>query len=236
MKDTEDSVVATTSPREEDAAIRVMIVDDHEVVRQGLRTIFRAEPDISVVGEAASNAACLDKVKELIPDVILLDIKMPDGDGFLAANEIRRRFPSIKVIMLTGYENNLYISEAINLGVSGFITKNCPKRLLLNSIRVVMDGGSVWEGESLYNAMRSLHQLSKIEVIATTNIKPTVILNPREIEVAKLIIDGQTNQGIAVKLGVPTGTVKKSIRNIMNTLGVSKRTQVAVAASRMNLV
>ena len=225
--------------REEDATIRVMVVDDHEVVREGLRTIFRTEPDIVLVGEASSSTECLSKIKELVPDVILMDVRMPDGDGFSAVNEIRKLFPKIHVIMLTGYDSSLYVSEALDLGVKGFITKNCPKRLVCNAIRTVRDGGSVWEGELLYDAFRGLHHRSRIEIKGSANassLKTSEQLNPRETEIARLIIDGQTNQGIAIKLGVSVETVKKSIRNIMDKLKVSNRTQLAITASRLGLV
>ena len=234
MNDTESSACSTLAEREEDATIRVMVVDDHEVVRRGLLTIFRTEPDITVVGEASGCVEALDRARELVPDVILMDIKMSDGDGFLAANEILKLFPNTRIIMLTGYESSSYVSDAIEIGVKGLITKNCTKRMVLNSIRLVMEGGSVWEGELLSDAFRSLRQLSEVEIKAPDTQAKTN-LNSREIEVAKLVIDGMTNQTIALKLGMPIEAVKKTLRSIMNKLEASNRTQVAIKASRLGL-
>lgn len=217
--------------------IRVLVVDDHEVVREGLRVIFQEETDISLVGEASSSAECLNSLSRLKPDVILMDIKMPDGDGFQALKKIREKNPEIHVIMLTGFGSGLYLSEALNAEASGFITKDCPGRLVCNAIRVVMDGGTVWEEDFLHSAVRGLTHMAKVEIKTGEDYQ---LLNEqltmRELEVLKLLTDGYSNKGIANNLGISRETTKKCVRSILNKMGVSNRIHAAIMASRCGMV
>jgi DNA-binding NarL/FixJ family response regulator len=217
--------------------IRVLVVDDHEVVREGLRVIFQEESDISLVGEASSSTKCLNSLSRLKPDVILMDIKMPDGDGFRALKEIREKYPDIRVIMLTGFGSGLYLSEALHAEASGFITKDCPGRLVCNAIRVVADGGTVWEEDFLHNAVRGLTHMAKVEVKSTADSQPlSEQLTIRELEVLKLLTDGYSNKGIATKLGMSRETAKKCVRSILGKMGVSNRIHAAIMASRCGMV
>ncbi len=217
--------------------IRVLVVDDHEVVREGLRVIFQEESDISLVGEASSSAECLNSLSRLKPDVILMDIKMPDGDGFQALKKIREKNPEIRVIMLTGFGSGLYLSEALHAEASGFITKDCPGRLVCNAIRVVVDGGTVWEEDFLHSAVRGLTHMAKVEVKTGEDCQPlNEQLTMRELEVLKLLTDGYSNKGIATKLGMSRETAKKNVRSILGKMGVSNRIHAAIMASRCGMV
>ncbi len=216
--------------------IRVLVVDDHEVVREGLRTLLSEEPDISVVGGAQSGAEGIKKANGLKPDIVLMDIKMPDMDGFAAARKIMQQQPDTSVIMLTGYESVLYVSEAVQVGVRGFVSKDCPRRLISNAVRVVMDGGSVWEGDLIQNAVRGLFHMHKIEVEVGDRHLLDIQLTQRELEILRLLTDGLTNKDIATKLSISVETIKKSIKSIMGKLGVSNRTQAAIVASRHSIV
>ena len=214
--------------------IRVLVVDDHEVVREGLCTLLSEEPDITVVGMASSGAEGIKKANQLKPDILLMDIKMPDMDGFTATRQITRRQPDARVIMLTGYESVLYVSEAVQIGVKGFVSKDCPRRLISNTIRVVMDGSTVWDGDLIQNTVRSTLNMQKIGVGSHHRLAKQ--LTQRELEILRLLTKGLTNKDIAAKLSLSIETIKKSLKSIMGKLGASNRIRAAIIASRDGIV
>jgi len=150
----------TASTTAKEAVIGVFLVDDHQLVRQGLRTILRRAPGIEVVGEASSGEEALALVKEIKPDVILMDIRMDGTDGFKSLKQIKKVCPDTAFIMLTVYDSELYAAEAIRTGASGYITKDCTRELLINGIRVVSHGGTVWQEGILRRATRGIPGLS----------------------------------------------------------------------------
>ncbi|ADJ26813.1 two component transcriptional regulator, LuxR family [Dehalogenimonas lykanthroporepellens BL-DC-9] len=222
-----------TEPRETMEKIRVLIIDDHDVVREGLRTVLQNEADMVIVGEADSGRQGVTLTEELKPDVILLDLKMPGMDGFATAKEIIEHFPSAKIIMLTGYESDLYAAEATETGVHGFMGKNTPRKLLLNSIRVVNDGGTVFNYTDMLHA--DLSDNPPIPGSTGSSSGPEILLKSREKQVLDLIVKGLTNKEIAMKLGLAEVTVKKIIGHLLHKLNAANRTQAALAAKQLGL-
>lgn len=226
----------TPSPKGQDTGIRVLLVDDHEVTRQGLRTILKGEPDIEVVGEAASGEETLKIVKALEPDVILMDIRIKGMDGLQATRDIKKLHPNILVIMLTFYDSELYATEALRAGAVGYITKDCPRELLSNTIRVVAQGSTVWHGGLLHRARQGfLHKPSARQDNDDLDILLREQLTKRELEILTLLTEGCGNKQICTELNLAEITVKKHVRSIMTKLKVSNRTQAALYGIRLGL-
>ncbi|MES0278405.1 MAG: response regulator transcription factor [Dehalococcoidales bacterium] len=225
----------TASTTAKEAVIGVFLVDDHQLVRQGLRTILRRAPGIEVVGEASSGEEALALVKEIKPDVILMDIRMDGTDGFKSLKQIKKVCPDTAFIMLTVYDSELYAAEAIRIGASGYITKDCTRELLINGIRVVSQGGTVWQEGILRRATRGLSGLS--EEGTGGDLTPQLVeqLTPRELEILALLAEGYGNKQICTRLNLADITVKKYIKNILTKLGVSNRTHAALMAVRLGL-
>ena len=225
----------TSSTTAKEAVIGVFLVDDHQLVRQGLHTILRRAPGIEVVGEASSGEEALALVKEIKPDVILMDIRMDGTDGFKSLKQIKKVCPDTAFIMLTVYDSELYAAEAIRTGASGYITKDCTRELLINGIRVVSQGGTVWQEGILRRATRGLSGLS--EEGTGGDLTPQIVeqLTPRELEILALLAEGYGNKQICTRLNLADITVKKYIKNILTKLGVSNRTHAALMAVRLGL-
>ncbi len=212
--------------------IRVFIADDHAVVREGLRTVLE-RAGVEVVGEAASGRETVAKVTALRPDVVLLDIRMPDGDGLNALEQIKQHCPEVRVIMLTTYANPGYMARAITLGAAGYLTKEAEPERIVGAIRAVVAGDYLVDYPLLQQALRA--------VSAQTNVVPSPDddlvepLTEQEKAILRLIAAGLSNEDIARVLHISINTVKTHVRHILQKLGVSDRTQAAVWAVRHGL-
>ena len=227
--------VKTAPTAVKEAVIGVFLVDDHQLVRQGLRTILRGASGIEVVGEASSGEEALALVKEIKPDVILMDIRMDGTDGFKSMKQIKKVCPNTAFIMLTVYDSELYAAEAIRTGASGYITKDCSRELLVNGIRVVSQGGTVWQEGILRRATRGIPGLSGEGTGEDATAQIVEQLTPRELEILALLAEGYGNKQICTRLNLADITVKKYIKNILTKLGVSNRTHAALMAVRLGL-
>ena len=227
--------VKTAPTTVKEAMIGVFLVDDHQLVRQGLRTILRGASGIEVVGEASSGEEALALVKEIKPDVILMDIRMDGTDGFKSMKQIKKVCPNTAFIMLTVYDSELYAAEAIRTGASGYITKDCTRELLVNGIRVVSQGGTVWQEGILRRATRGIPGLSGEGTGEDATAQIVEQLTPRELEILALLAEGYGNKQICTRLNLADITVKKYIKNILTKLGVSNRTHAALMAVRLGL-
>ncbi len=207
-----------------DAAIRVLIADDHPIVRQGLRTFLDIQPDVAVVGEAADGASALDLVESLRPDVLLLDLKMPVLDGLSALAEPRlREARGTRVIVLTSVSDREDVGPAMRAGAAGFLYKDVDPDALVQAIRAV-HGGQVLLAPEAASAMLS----------AEAPPEPGG-LTDRERQVLRLIASGRSNREIARELHVTEKTVKTHVSNVLLKLGVQDRTQAALYAVRHGL-
>jgi len=209
-------------------AIRILVVDDHEVVRTGVKS-FLEGTDIDVVAEAASGEAAVKLALELQPDVVMMDIRMPGGDGLNALGRIKLEAAEMPVVMFSTYDNPTYVARAVALGASGFLLKTVDREKFLNVIRIAAAGESAWTREELRRVTGAL-------TTPRLHADVEVPLTQRESEVLRQIAFGLTNKEIAQSLHISYETVKEHVQHILRKIGVSDRTQAAVWAVRKKLV
>lgn len=222
--------------------IRVLIADDHALLREGLRKILELEGDIKVIGESGDGLDVVEKAEELRPDVILMDINMPNGGGLAATRTIHERFPEIDVIVLTIHDDDEYIIELVNAGAKGYMLKDVDPPRLVEAIRRVKGG----EAFIPSNLMTKVFQQFRRRSLDRTEAAPVSVsvrhpsdrepLTERELEILQLIVDGRTNKEIAQTLFISEKTVKNHVTNILRKLDLSDRTQAAVYAIRSGMV
>jgi DNA-binding NarL/FixJ family response regulator len=209
--------------------IRVMLVDDHPVVREGLRSMLD-EPGVEVVGEAGTGLEAVVKAERCAPDVILMDVRMPEMDGLSAMAAIKRARPQTAILVLSTYDNIEYIIRAVVGGASGYLLKGTPRQQMIQAIKAVAEGDSLLEPHQLHSVVsKALQEGQKIRGRSTSPAQP---LTRRELEVVKLLVQGLTNKQIGDLLGVSASTIKTHVQSIIRKLGVSDRTQAAVWAVR----
>jgi DNA-binding NarL/FixJ family response regulator len=219
-----------TSPRKEGrVSIRVGIADDHSLVRQGLRRYLDTAGDIAVVGEAATGEEALSLVDSERPDIVLLDIRMPEMDGLEAARKIRDRYPDVGVIMLTAYDDRQFVVEAVRAGARGYVLKARDAEHLIQTVRLVAGGNMVIDPQLVVALAEELSTVKERDRKADT-------LTAREIEVLQLLAFGHTNRDIAEKLFISPDTVKTHLEHIFEKLGASDRTAAVAEALRRRLI
>ncbi len=209
-----------------DKKIRVMIVDDHSVVRSGLGAFLMVNDDLELVGEASSGEEALGKASELQPDVILMDLKMPGMGGVAAIRALKREEPKIRIIALTSYIDDSLVQGALQAGANGYVMKNVQADDLANAIRSAAVGRMTLSPE----ASKALSEASDYPII------PAEDLTDRERDVLKLLIDGLSNNEIAEKLIISASTVKYHIGNIYTKLGVDNRAAAVSIAIQRQLI
>ena len=213
-----------------DRPIRILLADDHELVREGLASLLATDPGVMVIGEAATGAEAIELTRRHAPDLVLLDIRMPDLDGLQSVEAIKRERPQTAVLMVTMYEDPSYLVKAIGSGATGYVLKGIRRAELLQIIRTVASGGSAIDPALMSSVLRGM------TAGPDTTEDPTTRLTSRELQVLRLIADGLTNKEIAGRLCVSTDTVKRHVEHIIKKLQVSDRTQAAVQAVRRGLV
>jgi two-component system, NarL family, response regulator LiaR len=205
--------------------IRIIIADDHKVVRRGLRTFLELDPEMLVVGEAADGAEAVRLAQQLRPDIVLMDLLMPVMDGIAATGTIRRELPETEVVALTSVLEDASVVGAVRAGAIGYLLKDTEAEALCRAIRAAVEG----QVQLTPQAAARLMQV----VSAPESPQP---LTEREIEVLRLLAQGQTNKQIALGLHIAEKTVKVHVSNILGKLGVPSRTQAALYAIRIGLV
>jgi two-component system response regulator DevR len=218
---------------DETKTLRILIVDDHAVVRTGLRTVLEDEEGIEVVGEAANARESLVKAQALRPDVVLMDIRMEEGDdasGIDACREIRSELPETQVIMFTSYGERESVLSSIMAGATGFLTKNVGHAQLVEAIRAVGEGGSLLEPSVTRAVIDRLAELSR------TAPGPEAALSEREKEIILLVAQGCTNKEIAAKLFLSPYTARNHVIHILDKLGLSRRSEAAAQAVKLGLL
>jgi len=210
--------------------IRVFLLDDHEVVRRGLTDLLAAEPDITVVGDVGTVEHALARGPALRPDVAVLDVRLPDGDGITVCRELRDRMPGLACLMLTSFDDEDALLDAIMAGASGYVLKQIKGSDLVSAVRTVASGQSMLDPATTARLMHSLR--------ADTPAVPDELagLSPRERDILALIGDGLTNREIGKKLYLSEKTVKNHISRLLAKLGVQRRVQAAVLASHLEPV
>jgi two-component system response regulator NreC len=211
-------------------SIRILIADDHGVLRAGLRALLNAEPNLQVVGEATDGQETLQLAKELIPDVILLDVSMPGLGGLEVTRQLKAALPDTHVLILTVHEDEHLLREAIHIGAAGYITKRAIDSELINAIRAV-SRGDLYVHPAMTRALLNGQSPS-----TPTQTKPVEPLTPREIEVLRLIAQGYTNRKAAEVLVISVRTVETHRANIMAKLGLGGRVELVRYAMEHGLL
>jgi len=208
------------------AKIRVFLLDDHEVVRRGLKGLLEAEADIDVVGEAGTSESAMDRLKVLQPDVALLDVRLPDGDGVTLCREIRSMLPGIACLMLTAYSDDQALMGAIMAGAAGYVMKQTPGNELVGAVRTVAAGQSTLDAHTAQRVMQRLRE-------RTSGPDPAAALSGQEKRVLELIGEGMTNRQIAEQMFLSEKTAKNYVSSLLAKLGMQRRSQAAAFAARM---
>ncbi|MFB1100095.1 response regulator [Terribacillus sp. JSM ZJ617] len=209
--------------------IKILLAEDQVMVRQGLKAMIETDEEISVTGEANNGKEAVRLCEKQLFDVVILDIRMPVMDGIEAAKILRTRFPHIKILMLTTFDDNEYVMNALKLGVSGYMLKNGDTASLIRSIKSALSGGLSLEDQVASKVMPILLQNQE-----ERQIDPT--LTPRERAILKCIGEGLNNKEVAERLGLSVGTVKNQTSHVLDKLELRDRTQLAIYAIRHRLV
>lgn len=206
--------------------IRVLLVDDHAVVRGGLRFLLAGADDIEVVGEATTGAEALDLVASLLPDIVVMDMMMPETDGVTATRQLRQRFPHVRVLALTSFAEGELVQRALQAGALGYLLKDAEGRELISAIRTTFAGAPVLSATATRALVSSL----------STPPTPGGDLSGRELEVLRLMVAGLSNEHIADRLCISRNTVRHHVHNILAKLDASNRTEAVGLAVQHNLV
>jgi two-component system response regulator DevR len=203
-------------------AIRILLVDDHEVIRVGLRTVLGQTQGVAVIGEAGTMAEAVQQAQRLKPDVILMDVRLPDGSGIDACREILGALPGTRVIFLTSYADDDSVLAAVLAGAHGYVLKEIDSPALLEAIRSVAKGQSILDSHVTERALRWLRGLHDLPATSGTDQ-----LSSQEERVVALVAEGKTNKEIAVALGLSDKTVKNYLANVFQKLRITRRAQAA---------
>lgn len=218
--------------------VRVLIVDDHPVVLEGLHSMLSTDRNIEIVGEACDGAEAVTMVEDKEPNVVLMDIRMPNMDGVQATRHIKQQSPATAVIVLTMYDTDAYVVDAVRAGASGYLLKDASRELVLDTIRAVSSGATLIKTSLFTEAISSLVQPQKgrqpMEVSSPEGGMER--LTAREREVLKLVAVGYSNKDIAKELNITQDTVKKHMQSILSKLHASSRIHAAIQATRAGII
>ena len=206
----------------------VLLVDDHVVVRQGLKALLADEPDIEVIGEASNGREALDRLAELAPDVILMDISMPGLNGIEATRQIQQRYPDVRVVVLSMHANEEYVFQVLQAGASGYVLKQSDSLEVLTAIRAAVAGGSFLSPPISRTVIEDYVRRAE----ARGQADDLAMLTSREREVLQLLAEGRSNREIAEELTISVKTVETHRSNMMNKLGLDSKTELVKYALR----
>src|SRR5699024_6064126 len=220
--------------------IKIVLIDDHKLFREGVKRILELEPSFNVVAEGDDGAVASKLVKENDPDVVLMDINMPDVNGVQATADLVKYFPDTRVIILSIHDDENYVTHALKTGAQGYLLKEMDSDSLIEAIKVVSDGGSYLHPKITHNLVPEYRQLARAN---KKNIgdhieyrKPLHLLTKRECEILQLLADGKSNRAVSETLYISEKTVKNHVSNILQKMGCNDRTQAVVQAIRKGWV
>ena len=206
--------------------VRILVVDDHKVVRKGLRTFIAVHDDLLLVGEAGNGDEAIEQCAALLPDVVLMDLKMPVMDGPTAIGHIRARFPDVAIIALTSFDDDTLAQQALEAGAIGYLFKDVEEDELMSAIRLASQGRGVVAPSAMQALVARRHDEDDYEVALTT----------READTLALVAQGLTNPQIAERLSISVSTVNFHVHNVLDKLGAKTRTEAVVLAAREGLI
>ena len=214
-----------------ESKIRLLIVDDHRMFREGIRQRLEEEPDFEVVGETSTAEEALSLVDEVSPSIVLLDIRLPSMSGIQAARLMRARWPALKVLILTAYDFDQYVRAVARAGIQGYLLKDSPQEALIDAIREIANGGTVLSPNVASTVIRNLASSD-----AATHHRPRYELTVRELEVVEMLYQGLRNTEIGRRLTISPRTVEAHVGNIISKLGARSRAEAVRIAAERNLV
>ncbi len=226
-----DAAAPPPSPAAEGRKIRVLLADDHALFRQGLRQLLELEDDIEVVGDASTGEEAQLMVRELRPDVVLMDINMPDVDGITATRAILAEYPNTSIVILTMYREDDYAFQAVRAGARGYLLKNAGSQDVVRAVRVTSQGASMVDPTLVPSLLREFHRL-----VNNPTAPKVERLNDREMTLLRMLVDGKSNKEIANELDLAESTVKNNLSLLFQKLGARDRTQAAVYAIARGLL
>ncbi len=213
------------------ASIRVLIVDDQRMFRDGIRSRIENEPGIEVVGEAASAEETMTEIRKQRPDIVTLDIRLRDVSGIEVARQIRQEWPDLKILVLTGYDFDQYVRASARAGIDGYLLKDAPQEDLIQALRQIAQGGAVLPPDIASKVMKTYS-----EVPVAGRERRTEEVTVREIEVLELLFQGLRNTEVGERLSISARTVEAHVRSIFGKLGAQSRTEAVRIAVEMNLI
>jgi DNA-binding NarL/FixJ family response regulator len=211
----------------DERAIRVFLLDDHEVVRRGVAELLAMEPDVRLVGEASTAAEAVARAPAVRPDVAVLDVRLPDGDGITVCRELRSRLPELRCLMLTSFSDDDALFDAIMAGASGYVLKQIRGSDLVGAVRTVASG------QSLLDPRATARVLDRMRSAAAGTDDPLAVLTEQERSVLELIGEGLTNREIGQRMFLAEKTVKNYVSHLLAKLGMQRRTQAAILATEL---
>jgi DNA-binding NarL/FixJ family response regulator len=219
---------------QEPTPVRVLVVDDQRLIRDGIAALLSIRPGIEIVGTAADGRDAVAKALELTPDVVLLDVRMPGTDGVEAAAVLRDRAPGCRVVMLTTFDDEEYVVRALRAGAHGYLLKDLPAEELAHAVRLAHAGVTQLDSSVARHLTAALPSPAPADTGA--DAPPAVSLSPRETDILRLLAQGHTNREIAARLHLSEGTVKNHVSRILTRLALRDRTQAALRARDLGLL
>lgn len=214
--------------------IRVLLVDDQRLMREGLRTLLELEPGFLVVGEASHGQEAVDLYAAVSPDVVLMDVRMPSMDGVEATRQLLSRWPRCRVIILTTFDDDEYVFEGLRAGALGYLLKDVSIQELADAIRTVLDGGVLIEPSVARKVVAEFARMTHAPPRQSPHLDEA--LSEREVDILRLLAQGLTNREIAQRLFLAEGTVKNYVTNILGKIGARDRTQAALRAKELGIL
>jgi len=215
--------------------IKILIADDQELIRESLKIVLDLNADMEVVGLAADGRKVLDLLKQNRPDIILMDIRMPELDGVLCTKAVKEKFPDVKIIILTTFDDDEYVYYALKYGASGYLLKGCSMQELTDAIHTVMNGGSILNQGVITKVVKLFSKLAQVNLAMQVNERDVDELNRTERNIANLVGCGLSNKEIAEKLFLSEGTVRNALSSALSKLHLRDRTQLAIWAVQTGL-
>ncbi|GGB55262.1 response regulator [Virgibacillus dakarensis] len=220
---------------------KIVLIDDHKLFREGVKRILEFEPSFEVVAEGDDGLSASQIVKEHHPDVVLMDINMPNMNGVQATSDLVKHFPRTRVIILSIHDDESYVTHALKTGAQGYLLKEMDSDSLIEAIKVVSDGGSYLHPKVTHNLVQEYRRLAHENVMGISEYgieyrKPLHLLTKRECEVLQLLAEGKSNRAVSESLYISEKTVKNHVSNILQKMNVNDRTQAVVSAIRKGWV
>ena len=215
--------------------VKILIADDQELIRESLKIVLDLNQDMEVVGVAENGRKVLEQLSKNLPDVILMDIRMPELDGVLCTKAVKEKFPDVKIIILTTFDDDEYVYYALKYGASGYLLKGCSVQELTAAIHTVMNGGSILNQGVITKVVKLFSQLAQANITMELDGRRVEELNRTEKNIASLVGRGLSNKEIAEKLFLSEGTIRNALSSALSKLNLRDRTQLAIWAVQTGL-